>query len=798
MNQYTTRGDYHFNDRQHFMVSYSYRNQPSTKGGFPRLTNNPAATTNGVWDQIFLTHFARAQYEYTFSPKVTNHLNLGWNRIFVTNHNTSVGTQYISSNLGIPADATQNVAAPRIGFPGYGGTEDAAISNDARVAQEIGSTYFDDKQGDDTVDIADIVSWNIGKHFIRLGGDFRIEDFNVTQFIDPGGSYNFRADQTGNDDIGGGSSGWPLASLITGATEYSYATIHTAQPAYRFHYPAAFINDDFKVNTKLTLNLGIRYELPLTRTESHNYLRGFDPNTINPVIGIKGALVSASQYNPPTSPFRSLAANYYAEVAPRLGFAYSLGNKTVIRGGYGLFYGPLQYSGDITAGTLGYSVARTTVTGHEYQDTSAFLSSYPVAPVADPKSQFITPNCTARGTACQDVQQFNSPYRTGLTQQFNLNVQRDLGKNVILQVAYIGHLGQRLPSNFQRPNSLPYQDLRLGGPILNELLTQVSPQDRAYAASVGVPIPAAPYTGFAGSVAQALKPFPQYGFIVNENENQGRDYYNAVEVNLNHNFSHGLQGGVSYTHAKLITNAAEDVLYNSALGGVEQYPTQQNIAALHSLSPSDVPDTVVINYLYELPFGHGKAFLNKSTWANEFVGGWQINGIQRYSSGSPLVLQDANPNLTGGFLDTTAVGGNLRPNLTGAPLLSTNRQSGATYNLINPAALSEPQNFNPNSSVYGTTGSPSYASYFSNTDVFFGHAPAVLGNIRPFTYETEAISLLKKTTLHEDKSLELRIEGFNIFNRHSYGIGSIDPSNLGLATVNGGGRVFQVGARLLY
>lgn len=221
MNSYTTRGDYHLSDKQSLMFSYSYRNQPSVKGGFPRFTNNVAATANGVWDQVFLSHFARAQYDITFSPKVTNHLNLGWNRVFVTNHNRTVGTQYTAGNLGIPANVTQNVASPRIGFPGYG-TEDAATATDPRVAQEIGSTFFSDKQGDDTLDTSDTVSWNLGRHFIRIGGDFRVEDFDVTQFIDPGGSYNFHADQTGNDSSAACNNaalqacgGWPLASLIT-------------------------------------------------------------------------------------------------------------------------------------------------------------------------------------------------------------------------------------------------------------------------------------------------------------------------------------------------------------------------------------------------------------------------------------------------------------------------------------------------------------------------------------------------------------------------------------------------------
>ena len=804
-NSYTAKGDYNASDRQHLSISYAYRNQPRLNGGAPRFPEPIIA--NGVWNQLFISHYARLQHDFTITPHLLNHLNLGWNRAFVTNQNTTVGTKFISSNLGIPADATQNVAAPRIDFPGYG---DYVTSADPRVAQAIGSTFFSDKQGDNTVDVGDVVGWSMGKHYLRMGADYRIQQLNVTQFIDPGGSFNFRADQTGlpngnNGAVGG--TGWPLASLITGATEFSFVTIHTAQPAYRFHYPAFFVNDDYKLNRKLTVNLGVRYEIPFARTEAHNFLRGFDPTVINPDIGIPGALVSAGAVSP-KSRYRALAANTYSNVAPRIGFAYQLRDTLVVRGGWGIFYGPLQYNPDITAGTLGYSVARLTTPTADYSQSAAFLSTYPAAPQAIPSSQFIDPGCSPVARACTDVQYFNSPYRTGLVQQFSFNIQNELPKNFVFTIGYIGHLGQRLSSNFGRRNAIPFNDLPLGGPILNKQLSDVTAQDIAYATSIGAPIPSAPYTGFSGTVAQALHPFPQYGFVNSENETRGRDYYNALQAKLDHRFANGLQMGVSYTWSRLITNAADDIQGNSitsgnsgSSGGVVQYPNAVNLRKLRTVAPSDVPHSIVINYIYELPFGRNKAFLNHGGVVNVLVGGWQVNGVQRYQSDTPLIVSNGAGNLTNGFLNTIGVGGALLPNLTGAPLTVSGQHidSGGNVRVLNPAAFAPTPTFNPGFAPTDT-GNAAYAAYFSNINSLFGNAPTVL-NVRPFPLYSEDISLLKKTTIHEGQSLELRVEGFNIFNRHSFAHPDQalqDGGNFGVAPVVGGGRIFQLGARFLF
>ena len=757
MNNYVAKGDYVISDKQHLSLSYSYRNLNGIKptGQFPRFPT--PYTANGVWEQFFKSHYGRVQHDYTFSGTLLNHLNLGITRVDVANHNTTV--PFNTSSLGIPANATQNIAFPRIGFPGYG---DFVTGSDPRAYQEVGSTFFSDRQTDNTIEISDFVTWTRGRHTFKFGGDDRLTRFNITQFIDPGGSFNFRGDQTALNDPG--HQGWPIASLITGASEFSFDTIHSVSPAYRYIYPAFFANDDYKVTPKLALNLGIRYELPYPRTEAHNFLRGFDPTVKNPTAsGLPGALIGAGGQSGLQASNPGLVKPYYGTVGPRLGFAYALYSKTVIRGGYGIYYAPVQYNGNILGGTQGYSTARL-ITPNGNQSTG-FLSSYPAAIPVNPNGQFLG----------GDVEFYNTNFRPGLTQQFSLDFQQELAPNLAMDIGYIGHRGQRLISNFLRMNALPLNDLRLGDALLRKNLSAVTTSDRTYAQSIGVTIPAQGFftdtsgttpVPFNGSVAQSLRPFPQYGNINSQLEGQGRDYYNALQAKLERRFANGVQLGASYTWSHEITNASESITGGgSPLDGTLQNPF--NPRALRATDPNDITHVFVINYLLELPFGRNHRFLNTGGWLDRVVGGWQFGGIERYQSGVPLVVSDAGDGY-GDFLNLVGYQGGIRPNLVaGQPILLNTPQKGLNYQVVNPKAFSLPPVFG---AVPGgaAIGSPAYAAYYANPNAFFGTAPAVLSNARTQPFFREDFNLLKKTAITETTSLEFRAEAFNAFNRHRY------------------------------
>jgi hypothetical protein len=353
-------------------------------------------------------------------------------------------------------------------------------------------------------------------------------------------------------------------------------------------------------------------------------------------------------------------------------------------------------------------------------------------------------------------------------------LQRQLPYNFVVQVSYNGNRGTRLRSDFNRINALPIEALQLGNAILFKPLSVVTPLERTYATSVGFTLPAenAVFPGFNGTVADALRPFPQYRFIRNQLESDGQSLYNAGTLKLDRRFAQGIQFGLSYTFSKVITDAAEDLFGGTRIGGLVQNPA--NRRALRGVSPNDVPHVFVVNYLLELPFGKGRRFLNRGGVVNALLGGFQFSGIQRYQSGRPLVVSNSEGTR---FLSLEGLGiqGALRPNLTGQPIVTNNPQEGLNFRALNPGAFVAPPDFEGGPGFLTDAGqiNPAYRAYFSNPSRFLGNAPIVFDDVRLFPFFIENINLLKKTRLTETTTLELGIEAFNIFNRSRF----FDPAS---------------------
>jgi hypothetical protein len=778
-------------DKQRLSVSYSYRNQPSIKGGFPRMPSPAVAT--GVWDQAFKSHYARAQHDYTISPTILNHFNIGWNRVYVENRNSTYG--FDPRTLGMPPGATANLAFPMVEFwdPGILAGGDLV---DPRAAQGIGSTWWHDQMGDNMVQVNDMLFWTHGKHTFKFGGELRIQQLNMFQNFDNGGHFSFSGEQTRGNDFST-LSGWNMASLATGASRQTWVTITSDKPAYRYKTWDGFVNDDFKVTTRLTLNLGVRYELQLPRTEAHDYYRAFDPTAMNPEVNRVGALVSAQQMG-----LRGLMETDKTNVAPRFGIAYSLDNKTVVRGGMGVYYSPFLYGAG--GGQQGYRANRYLEPnwggygGLGWMTPGVFISELPNAPATDPNGQYIG----------SDVEYFQRDAKTGRTVQWNLDIEHELPGRVVATFAYIGNKGTRLRSNLLRPNAAPLDVLKLGNDLLNKNINDVNATDRAYASSVGVTLPAnadAVYTGFNGSVAQALRPFPQYNRINSGMEALGQSWYNALNVRVDRRFSKGFQFGAAYTWSKLITTASDDLSGNSLLNNVLQNPFDPN--NVRSVSSTNAPHVFVFNYLVELPFGRNKPFLNNNGILDKIVGGWQFSGIHRYQGGLPVSVS-INGGANRGFLDMVGYFGNLRPNLTGQNPVLDYVASGASVPVLNPAAFSAPPQYTncPGCVI----GDAAYAAYYNRDPrVWFGTAPAVLSNT-VLHYFSENFNLLKKVSVKEGMFVEFGADFFNPFNRHRYWMpdtnldsfnlttGTPTNGNFGVSSVQDTPRVIQLRARFVF
>lgn len=778
MNQYTAKVDYVLSDSHRISGSYSNRKNDRIAGDpIPRFPL--PFTSQGAFNQKFKSHFFRLQSDYTFSPTLLNHFNLGFTRYDVANQNTT--EPFLTASLGFPVNATQNAAFPRIDFPGYG---DPAASSDPRAYQNIGSTFFTDHILDNQWQLSDSVTWVRGSHTLKFGADVRIGQFNFFQRIDPGGTFNFRHDQTAADRDPNG--GWPIASLITGATEFSFNSTNSVDPSFRQLTQGYFFQDDIKLTQNLTINVGLRYDLPGLRDEARGRFRGFDPTKANPAAGGRlGALAGAAGQGGVQADRDTLSRPDRSDWGPRVGFAYSWDSRTVVRGGVGLYYAPIIYGFEggnvLDTGLIGYNTGSGPRTPNG-RNAVFFLSSYPSIPAVNPGGQFIG----------SDVQFFDPDFKTGRTVQWSLDVQRELPYKFVGSVGYIGHRATRLRSNFGRLNALPFNALRLGYPLLTKSLGAVTDADRTYAASVGVTLPASPaavFPGFNGSVAQSLRPFPQYNRINNILESQGRSDYNALQAKLERRFSDGIQFAVSYTFSKLLTNASEDLFGGSPLAGVLQNPF--DLSSQRSISPNNPAHVVVINYLVELPFGKGRRFLDRGGALDRIVGGWQFSGIHRYQSGVPLSFFTSEPNNTD-FLQLTGYLGNLRLNPTGAAI----EANGAFIpgrlgeQVINPAAFVAPPLFGsgatPNPSG-AAIGSAAYAAYYANPLRFFGTLAPTLSGVLSDPFFSEDISLLKKTRITETVTLELGAEAFNVFNRHRFFFPTTDlrdVGNFGFQSVN--------------
>ena len=753
---YTSKINQVISDKQQLNGSFIYRTLASVKGGFPRF---PGEFVNGsVWDQTFRSYFLRVQHDYSITSTLLNHFNFGFNRTNVENFNTTRGAGKATA-VGLRPGTTQDLGLPKIGFPGYG---NPVVSGDPRALQDAGSTFFDNVVNDDTFEVSDFVSYSSGRHTFRFGGDARRQYLTPAGFIHIGGEFNFRAGQTAN--VNDFTEGHPIASMLTGRPEFSFNSLQSVVPKYEYFVASGFAQDDIKVTSKLTVNLGIRYDLNTPRTEANNRFRGFSPTTPNPAIGGRlGAIIGAGGQSGLQAEYRGLAKPDRTAFGPRFGFAYAINQRTVVRGGYGIYYSPIFY-GNGGDGLLGYNSERVNINGG--LDANISLDNYPNLPTINPEGQFA-------GELAITQDYYDENFKLGRVAQYDVNVQRELPYNFAVSLSYIGNRGTRLRSSFNPLNALPIEAARLGDALLRKKLVDVTPGDRAYAASVGFNLPSSPdavYPGFNNqggfglierSVAQSLRPFPQYGNINNRLESQGQSFYNGFKAELQRRFTKGIQFGVSYTFSKLITDAASDLYGGSALTGVLQNPRDRR--SLRSISPDDVPHNVVFSYLLELPFGKGRAFLNQGGIVDRLVGGFQISGIQRYRSGTPITVT-----IQGGrreFLDLLGIGGNLRPNLTGQPFFVDNLPApGDIFNnrYINPAAFVAPPSFNGTTAAIGT---PAYAAYYANPLRFLGSAAPTYNDLRTQAFFTEDLSIIKKTRISETTFFEIRAEFFNLLNR---------------------------------
>ncbi|MGH9455776.1 MAG: TonB-dependent receptor domain-containing protein, partial [Terriglobia bacterium] len=495
----------------------------------------------------------------------------------------------------------------------------------------------------------DALSYLRGKHSLKFGGEYLHYRYNTYEPGPLSGSFTFTDRATSLPGFST-DTGHPFASFLLGAANNGSESIYTTEPGYRAGVYGFFVQDDFKASSRLTLNLGVRWDIPRPKTEAFNRQSGFDPTAPNPgADNIPGALVFLGSC--PTCIHRTSFQNsYYKEVAPRFGLAYQITKNLVFRGGYGISFSPPNLnnfgSQNLSGFNSGISLIQGTSPTGFFVDPVTYLS--PLVGTALPAAaQTGVPPFTGtlpnrdpallndQGVDFLPANSLAQPY----VQNWSAGFQLLLPSNLLLEANYMGSKGTRLlDSNFSNYfDQAPSKYMGLGDILADDLAADLAnPATAPILAQYG--ITKLPYPDFEAinanpTVAQALQPYPQYAGLTNNFPTMGSSTYHSLQVLARKDSAHGLTFIAAYTLSKTLTDSDTALYYPSLVQDFYNRKLEKSIAAF------DYPQYLKLTWIYNLPFGHGQKWLSSSGgFVNRLVSGWQVTALQNYYSGDPLAI----------------------------------------------------------------------------------------------------------------------------------------------------------------
>jgi hypothetical protein len=617
-----------------------------------------------------------------------------------------------------------------------------------------------------TYHFSQILSYVRGKHEFKMGWDFRrLRTFsNPPDLAGSNGRYVFARSQTALPTNLTGT-GHAFASLLLGEVDNANLTALPVIPGeIRYGYQAGFFQDNWRVTPNLTLSLGIRYEVPEGWYEKDGNYAMVDQTKPNPGAGgLPGALVFAG-VGPARTGQKRFYPTDYSNVGPRLNFAYRLFEKTVLRGGYGIYYQTLGNGGcgcrEGFGSYYGVSHPSNNLTGVFNWDNGAI----PLPPGFQPPP-FLDPSYGN----FKDVDVMGPNFgKAPRYHNWSFNIQHDL-KNFLIDLAYVGNRGSRLNSTVEL-NQLPVSRLALGS-LLQQPISSAAVQNAGFRK----PFAALPDTA---SLAQALRPYPQYFAMSDRNAGVGRVWYDSLQAKVERRFGHW-QLMAAYTWSKsLASNHFRQIF--SQPGQQDAY----NINDMKSHSPFDQPHVLNILNAFDLPFGRGRKFLSTdSKLVNLFVANWTIAGAQRYYSGALIQVTAPANTLGGGVLFSRFK----KAHDTGRPVLT-----GVDRGTLDPD--------NANIRWFHSGADAPFAA---PGQYELGTAAIYHDDFRQPPVFTENVSIQKafKFTVAENRTIDLiyRADAFNIFNRTNFGsvVGTIGNAAFGRPTApQNGPRIITMGLRL--
>jgi hypothetical protein len=731
-NEYGIRIDHHFSPNTSMYGRWSRKWE--TKAGSPAYYGASDVAGPEVYNPDNRYSIATGG-SHIFSPTFVMNGAVEFNRWTEGNDTQSFG--FKSSTLGLPGIIdTYSPQFPQIGFPqpGYAPLGATTGFGQASFANNAGSASIDLNK----IHKAHSLSFGyMGAVIDIYGGRIAPTQFNFTPAM-----------TSGPDPNNATTAGDAFASFIAGAGTGG-STGFNAFPASSYYLHGGYVQDNWKVVPKLTLNLGFRYEVQTPIKARRNDQAFFDFHALNPISSTAGIPVYGEiVYATPGS--RNLYNFNWDDVAPRIGFAYNVAPKLVLRGGFGLYYSRNFFGNGPNPGYSQSTTWTPTVNGITVVQPLAQAFSTGVLPVTGNALHGLT----NVGQGGGGVDPYHPDPRI---KQFMFGFQYAITPNDLLDVNYVGNRGTRIIMEGMNYGQLNPQYLSMG----TALNTQVANPFAAAMNALNLPTSSCGLSSPTVSQAQLLEPYPEFcGGASASQETVGFSNYNSLQATFTHRVSWGLIFMASYTYAKFLDDTDGAEQWANISSGGASIRNYYDLKADKSVDGTDIPQSLALNYVYELPVGKGKKFgSNMNGVEDAIVGGWQVSGITHVQAGFPLSI-NANNN------SASLWGGNQHANLTGASFktgtcgagTSNPISVGTKYCFFNPAAFSQ---------------APAYT---------FGSAPRYFSNLRAHGYVDEDLGIQKWFNITEKFRMQFTAQMFNAFNHANFDSPDINLSD-GLSTM---------------
>lgn len=721
--RFAARVDHQFSPANRLFVRFSWQDDMQLQAA--AWPNSAAAGDNNM--QIYVPQRnAVINDTHSFRPNLLNEFRLGFSR------GRNDRTPIYGYNEGWPEKLGLPNVPSQMQFPGF------SVTNFSRLGP---GDWYNLQINENIYQLAESLTYIRDKHTLKIGAEIRRLQQNTAQWAAPSGSFAFNGVFTRDPSGTVATSGIALADFLLGMPNNATTTL-LSPVGYRWGYYSIFAQEDYKIHPRLTLNLGLRWDVETPRSEQHGRQSLLNPYVVDPTTGMPGKIEFAGKNGTP----RGLFNTRYHNFAPRIGFAYRplASNRLVLRAAYGIFYTGLTagtFTGEAPNYGQGFRLDGTFPTLDNINPPFLIKNGPPV-PSLSPGYFTVNP---ANGLLSSNSGWVPRDSKTPNVQEWNFAVQVQPVGDLAIEASYAGSKLTYLP----------------GGRSLNQL-TQDTIQQYGPQLTQAVPNPYGPGTI---SRAQALRDFPNFtGVGILEFGHSA--IYHQAGIKVEKRYSQGFTVLANYTIAK----GLDDVSVGPGFGAVVSDRTgvqdAYNFRAERAVSTLDIPQHLAISSIYALPFGPGKRFLTTRGVTGKIVGGWEVSGIADFLSGGPLTMV-VTPNLTNSF------NGPLRPNRLRSGVLSSGSSIGR----------------------YFDTSAYAFPAAYS-----FGNGSRNEPDLRMPGSKGMTLGIIKNTAIREQVRLQFRAELFNAVNFVNYGMPgtTLGTGSFGVINSAGAARVIQFGLKLLY